>query len=64
MIEATPTGVYITERGVAVEKKPIFITEPEWLMLWELSHEARKPIGNLIVSLARAERSRLKAGTE
>ena len=61
MIDTTSPGVYVTERGVAVEKQPIFITAPEWLMLWELSHSSATPIGNLIIKLARAESLRLES---
>ena len=60
MIEVNQTGVYITECRVVVEKKPIFITANEWLMLWELSAVSNKPIGTLIVKLAQAESTRLK----
>ena len=60
MIDTTLPGIYITESGVAVQKQPIFITSPEWQMLSELSHETRKPIGTLLINLARAESIRLK----
>ena len=54
------TGVYITECGVVVEKKPVFITASEWDMLWALSEVSNKPIGTLIIKLVRAELKRLK----
>ena len=60
MIEVNQTGVYITERGVVVEKKPVFITASEWEMLWALSEVSNKPIGTLIIKLALAESTRLK----
>ena len=54
------TGVYTTERGAVIEKKPMFITANEWDMLWELSAVSDTPIGTLIVKLAQAETNRLK----
>lgn len=64
MIDTTLAGLYITESGVAVQRQPIFITSPEWQMLSELSHETRKPIGTLLISLAQAESLRLKGGAK
>jgi hypothetical protein len=55
------SSVYLTENGVAVQKIPVLITAPEWLMIWELSHITSTPVGTLIVNLARAESLRLKA---
>lgn len=60
MIEVNPTGVYVTERGVAVQKQAILISVPEWQFLWELSAASSTPIGNLIMKLARAESLRIR----
>lgn len=58
------TGVYITQSGVAVQKLPIFITLPEYEMLWDLSHVTATPIGTLLINLAKAESLRLKDGAK
>jgi hypothetical protein len=63
MIDIAENGrsVYTTDKGTVIEKKNIFFTRREWDELRELSYDARTPIGNLIVKLARAERIRLDA---